>query len=241
MPDPQTNLASEPAGARRGGRAAEETASASMAENRPFAAARNTAERAGEEHVSIARNLSQSAAGLTKDLGERARTATDEVAASWRGAMEPYLGLQMDMNRLFDDLWRQATGLGGAFSLRPARAFSFFGPAPFFGLPPVDVKETEESYLVCAELPGLAREDIDLQVRGDVLLISGHKAEERDDRASTFRVSERRFGRFDRSVPLPPDVRREQIDAAFRDGVLTVTLPKTAKASQPGSRIEIRS
>jgi HSP20 family protein len=145
------------------------------------------------------------------------------------------------MHRWFDDLWRQATGLGAFPALRPARPFGALGAAPMLGLPPTDMKETPDAYVLSAELPGLNRDDVDIQMRGDLLLITGQKAEEKDDVGCAYRISERRFGRFDRSFPIPADVERNRIEAGFRDGVLTVTLPKTAAAAQDRTRIEIKA
>jgi HSP20 family protein len=159
-----------------------------------------------------------------------------EAATSWRGALDPVLAMQLEMSRWFDDLWRHA---GGFPSLRTARPFGAMGAASMFGLPPTDVKETQDAYVLRAELPGLTREDVDLQVRGDLLLISGQKAEEKDDAGCAYRVSERRFGRFERSFPIPADVEPDRAAATFRDGILTVTLPKTQAAAHRAAKIEV--
>ncbi|MGC1304803.1 MAG: Hsp20/alpha crystallin family protein, partial [Caulobacteraceae bacterium] len=137
------------------------------------------------------------------------------------------------------ELWGQA-GAESFSGLRPARPFAAWSMAPLLGLPPADVKETQDAYKLCIELPGLTRADIDLQMRGDMLVVSGQKAEDRDDASAAYRVSERRFGRFERRFPIPPEVKREGIDAAFRDGVLTITLPKSAEAAREQNRIEIK-
>ena len=78
-------------------------------------------------------------------------------------------------------------------------------------------------------------------MRGDLLLISGQKAEEKEDASCAYRISERRFGRFERGFPVPADVDRNRIAASFRDGVLTVTLPKNAAAMQDRNKIEINA
>src|SRR5438105_188151 len=74
---------------------------------------------------------------------------------------------------------------------------------------------------------------------GGALVVCGHKAEENGDASSTYRVSERRYGRFERAFPLPADVDRDRIEAQFRDGVLRITLPKSPTAAPQKSRIEI--
>jgi HSP20 family protein len=156
-----------------------------------------------------------------------------------RALFEPFLAAHLEMNRWFDELWRQATGIGVS-SMRTARPFAEFGPASVFGLPATDLKETEKAYLLSVELPGLSRDNIDLKIRGDSLVITGQKAEEKDDAGATYRFSERRFGRFERAFPLPHDVERARIAATFNDGVLKLELPRAAEAGDQARRIEIR-
>jgi HSP20 family protein len=150
---------------------------------------------------------------------------------------DPFLRMQTDMIRWLDEVWREA---GTAW--QPLQRLGALSAAPLFGLPPADVKETDGAYKLSVELPGLRREDVDLTLEGDMLMISGHKQEERQEAKAAYRLSERRFGRFERAFPLPPNVKREDIAAAFHDGVLTVTLPKHG-ASEPErkrAQIEIR-
>jgi HSP20 family protein len=211
------------------------------AEHRAFAAGDGSPNAAADEAVGATRHLSELAAHATREAADRGRQAAAEAATSWRGAFEPVFAMQLEMHRWFDDLWRQATGLGAFPALRPARPFGALGAAPMLGLPPTDMKETPDAYVLSAELPGLDRDDVDIQMRGDLLLITGQKAEEKDDVGCAYRISERRFGRFDRSFPIPADVDRNRIEAGFRDGVLTVTLPKTAAAAQDRTRIEIKA
>jgi HSP20 family protein len=174
-----------------------------------------------------------------RQLAQSARRGGQEVADLWRASLEPFALMSMDVNRLFEDLWRQATGMAAMPALRAARPFAVQGAAPLFGQPATDAKETDQAYLLTVELPGLKREDIDLQLRNEAILISGHKAEEKDTAGSTYRISERRFGRFERSFPIPPDVDREHIAAEFKDGVLKVTLPKSQEAGQQNVKIDV--
>ncbi|MDB5462733.1 MAG: heat shock protein Hsp20 [Phenylobacterium sp.] len=243
MADPQTTPDSKgaPTKPREGLSPAALAGSRPSAEERSFAARDGAPPSATHEAVGAARDLSELAALATREAAERGRQAANEVATSWRGAFVPFFAMQLEMHRWFDDLWRQATGSGAFPALRPARPFGALGAAPMLGLPPTDVKETQEAYVLCAELPGLTRDDVDLQVRGDLLLVSGQKAEEKDDVSCAYRISERRFGRFDRSFPIPADVERNRIAAGFRDGVLTVTLPKNAAAVQDRTKIQINA
>jgi HSP20 family protein len=96
--------------------------------------------------------------------------------------------------------------------------------------PTLDVAEREDSIVVRAELPGMRSEDIDLSIVGNNLVISGEKKEQRESKTETTYHSERRWGSFRRTVPLPAEIDPELIDAEYRDGVLTVSLPRPESA-----------
>lgn len=170
---------------------------------------------------------------------EMARGEPGPGESPGRALFEPFLAVHLEMNRWFDELWRQATGIGMP-SLRTARPFAGHGAAPLFGLPPTDLKETEKAYLLSVELPGLSRDDIDLRIKGEKLVVTGQKVEERDDASATYRFSERRFGQFARTFPVPPDADPGKLSATFADGLLKIELPKSAEAAQQAKRIEIR-
>jgi HSP20 family protein len=195
------------------------------------------ADRAG---IHSAAALAQQAADTSRRLAESGRSAGREVADTWRTAIEPFASMQMEMNRWFDDAFRQVAGFGFLPTLRAARPFAAAGAAPLFGLPATDIKETDKAYELSIELPGLSREDVDLSVHGDMLSISGHKTESRDDASAAYRISERRYGRFERSFPIPADVERGQINAAFENGVLKITLPRNPAIGPQRSKIEIK-
>lgn len=97
-------------------------------------------------------------------------------------------------------------------------------------MPALDVYEDKETLVVQAELPGLKREDIDVSLHDGTLTISGErKAAPRSENVEVYRA-ERRAGRFQRTVTLPPTVAIEKVKAGYADGVLTITLPKTEEA-----------
>ncbi|HLK26481.1 MAG TPA: Hsp20/alpha crystallin family protein [Caulobacteraceae bacterium] len=176
-----------------------------------------------------------------RQLADTGRRAGREVMESWRSSFEPFQAMQMEFSRLFDDAFRQFAGFGLFPSpLRAARPFAGISPAPLFGLPATDVKETDAAHVLAIELPGLSRDDVDITLDGDVLTVSGHKSEEREDGSTAYRVSERRYGRFERSFPIPPDVQRSAIEAEFKDGLLKITLPRDPAATARRSRIEIK-
>jgi HSP20 family protein len=114
---------------------------------------------------------------------------------------------------------------------------SFDGIIPAFGWdqkqewhPAVDISETKDSIVVTTELPGISRDDIEIDVANGILTIKGEKKFESEDGDRTWHRREVRYGSFTRSFSLPSDVRSDEANASFRDGVLTVTLPKEEKA-----------
>lgn len=108
-------------------------------------------------------------------------------------------------------------------------------------LPAVNVEESGEELLLTAEMPGMSRDDIELELENGVLTIRGEKREEREEGSEErrYHVWERRYGTFQRSFTLPRTVRAEDINADFRDGVLHVRMPKSEEAK--GRRIQIGS
>jgi len=141
-----------------------------------------------------------------------------------RNEANPFLALHREMNRLFDD------------------AFRSFDVAPFssqaMGWPNVEVNETGNEVKVIAELPGLEEKDVNLELRDGLLTISGEKRSETEDKERRF--SERYYGRFERSVRVD-DVDQDKVEASFKNGVLTVTLPKLPTAQQKVKQIAINS
>jgi HSP20 family protein len=146
-----------------------------------------------------------------------------------RGEDHPFLTLHREMNRLFDDAFR-------GFDLAPFsdRFFDRVGG----NWPSVEVSETEKEIKVTAELPGLDEKDVHVELVNGVLAIAGEKKTETEDKDRRF--SERSYGRFERRIAVE-DVDEDKISAAFKNGVLTVTLPKVAQAQTKVKRIAINS
>jgi HSP20 family protein len=135
------------------------------------------------------------------------------------------LSLHREVNRLFDNVFR---GFGTP---------SFSGFDAGFGWPRVELAETDKEVRVTAELPGLDEKDIDIQVEEGVLTICGEKKAEMQDKERGY--SERSYGRFERRIGLPHGIDRDQASATVRNGVLTVTLPRTEAANENVRRIPI--
>jgi len=128
-----------------------------------------------------------------------------------------FFTLHREMNRMFDDVFR-------GFDLAP------FGPTRALdglGWPQIDIDETDKEVRITAELPGLDEKDVSLEIANGVLSISGEKKSESEDKARRF--SERFYGRFERRIPLE-DVDEDKVSAAFKKGVLTITVPKSTEA-----------
>ena len=99
--------------------------------------------------------------------------------------------------------------------------------------------ENDKDVRISAELPGMDEKDVEVLMGDGVLTIRGEKKSEIEDKDRAF--SERSYGRFERRIPLGPDVDEDKVEAAFRNGVLTITVPKTAQAASPMKRIAINS
>ncbi|MGE0283871.1 MAG: Hsp20/alpha crystallin family protein [Rhizobiaceae bacterium] len=152
-----------------------------------------------------------------------------EPAAS-NSNTHPVATLQRDITRVFDDFWANFDRPFGLMN-------GFFGGA----WPTADVSETDKAVEVVVELPGMDEKDIDVTVTDDVLTIRGEKKSETEKKEKGYFVSERNFGSFHRSIPLPAGVDTDKVDARFKKGVLTVTLPKTAEAQDKVKKISVRA
>lgn len=142
-------------------------------------------------------------------------------ARALREPASPVLTLHREMNRLFDDLFRDFD-------------------APIWGAsrswPQVEIVETDTEYRVSAELPGLEEKDVEVLVQDGVLILRGEKHAEHQDQAWAF--SERVYGRFERRLPLD-GIDEDQVRASFRNGLLTVTAAKTPQSRSSLKRIPI--
>jgi HSP20 family protein len=106
-------------------------------------------------------------------------------------------------------------------------------------LPPLDLTETESTVEVRVDVPGIKPGELDIQLTGNTLTISGERKEEFEDKGRTVYRAERRVGSFSRSITLPCAVKEDHVDAQYREGVLTITLQKTDEAKT--RKIKIRT
>lgn len=123
----------------------------------------------------------------------------------------------------------------GRLSLSPGAEFDqVFKPS-------LDVSETEQAIKVSVELPGLAEQDIQVSLANDVLTISGEKKAEQEEKGENYHRVERSYGAFRRSIAVPAEVEADQVEATFKNGLLTVTLPKSAAAQAEVKKIEVKA
>ena len=107
--------------------------------------------------------------------------------------------------------------------------------------PAVDVIEDDAAYKVTAELPGMSENEIEVMIFGNLLTLKGEKHQEKEQKEKDFHLSERSYGSFRRSFYVPESVDHDMIAADFSKGVLTVTMPKTAKAVGQTRRVEVKA
>lgn len=139
--------------------------------------------------------------------------------------IEPFSQLRSEVDRLLDTFPLRLP------SARIAR-FSFAAPA-------LEMTETDDSFKITAELPGLEPDQVDVSYEDGVLRIAGEKKEEREEKERGYRFSERRYGSFERMIELPAVADGEKIAAKFRNGLLTVTVPKAEDAARKARKIPI--
>jgi HSP20 family protein len=150
--------------------------------------------------------------------------------ARWSEDTDPFLAMRREMNRLFDDVF-------GGFGLP-----SLLGPQlrqmPMS--PRIDVSETDNEIQVTAEMPGIDQKDVEVLLEDDRLIIRGEKKEEREDKDRNYHVRERVQGAFSRTLPLPFAPDPNQVKAEFKDGIMTITIPKPQEVKQKQHRIEVQ-
>jgi HSP20 family protein len=150
-----------------------------------------------------------------------------DVTVGRSEGQNPFLASHREVNQLFDDFFR-------GFDLSPFdTAGRFFDRS---GWPNIEVSETDSEVKITAELPGLEEKDVDVQLANGVLAIRGEKKTETEDKDR--RLSERYYGRFERRIPVD-GIDENKVGASFKNGVLTVVLPKSAAAELNVKRIPI--
>jgi len=191
------------------------------------------------------------------EQGREAGTAVARRGQPQRGLNAPgaYAGgspfammrrMMDDMDRLFSDF-----GVGRELGLAPLASFDRLLAPQLQSMqrslpqgiwsPQVEVFERGDRLVVRADLPGLTKDDVELEIENDALVIRGERKNESEDERDGYYHSERSYGSFYRAIPLPDGADADDIQASFQNGVLEVTLPKPKQEQRRGRKIEIRS
>lgn len=165
---------------------------------------------------------------------------TDEKGAPATRDVEPFDRLRREIDSVFDSFRR------GFWDSSVGR--TVLNVEPFWRKeigwavsPAVDVVDKATHYEIKAELPGMEAKDIDVSFSEGMLTIKGEKREEKEEKKADYHLSERRYGSFQRSFAVPQGVDAGKIDADFKNGLLTVTMPKLPEAQKSAKQIEIKA
>jgi HSP20 family protein len=140
--------------------------------------------------------------------------------------LDPFVSFRREMDRMLDSFF-------DGFGQRPVADWAGLTPA-------LDVQESDKELIVTAEVPGVSEKDVDLTLSGDLLTIKGEKKAENEDKNGNLSYVERRYGAFSRSLRLPFEVKDENIDATYDQGVLTIRIPKPAETQAAVRKIEVK-
>lgn len=160
------------------------------------------------------------------------KSAAPAVNRNPQAAVPAPSDLRDPFDRMFDSMMRGW--------MAPWRSAPRLDMAGFDFAPRVDTAETDAAYEVTAELPGVAEKDVKITIDGDMLCIAGEKKAEREEKRKDMVVSERSYGSFRRAFTLPDNVAPDKISATFENGVLKVTLPKSAASPAKQREIPIK-
>ncbi|MBN2255639.1 MAG: Hsp20/alpha crystallin family protein [Deltaproteobacteria bacterium] len=140
----------------------------------------------------------------------------------------PFFALQQRMNEMFDSFFRD-------FAIEP------FGEVREQFAPHIDVKEDEKTFIITAELPGMDDKDIDILLERNMVTLKGEKKEEKEEKEENYWHVERRYGSFQRVIPLPEEVDTDKASATFKKGILHITVPKTEQAKAAVKKITVKT
>jgi HSP20 family protein len=137
------------------------------------------------------------------------------------------LGMQREINHMFDRLFRGGVVDDAAFS-------------PSTWMPAVDLVEKDDEYVAKVELPGVSKDNLKITLQDNVLTIGGEKKDEKETKDSNYHCVERSYGSFQRSFTLPTSVRNDRVDAHYKDGILTITLPKAEEVKRKQIEVKVK-
>ncbi len=151
------------------------------------------------------------------------RFKPEQEVSTWT-PFRDLMNMQREIGRAFDSLFTDVDGDGDHLSQWRPR---------------IDVMEHADSFVIKAELPGVNRNDVKITVRENILTIKGEKKQEKEEKDKSYHRVERSYGSFERSFTLPSGVKNDKIDATYKDGVLTITLPKVEEAKPKEIEVKV--
>ena len=140
----------------------------------------------------------------------------------WRGMDALRQEMERVFDRFFEPRWDEFEA-GGAWA------------------PKLDVSETKDAYMVKAEIPGVDQKDLSVSLQNQILTIKGEKHKDKEEKDEKYHRVERSWGEFTRAIALPGAADTEKVNATFKDGVLTITLPKSAEAQKSEKKITVKA
>ena len=133
--------------------------------------------------------------------------------------------IHREMNRMLDPFFRGGVADDGSFGA--------------FWNPPVDIREREDAYLVEVEIPGLKKDDVKITMENNILTIKGEKNQDSEEKRGDYHRTERVYGSFVRYFTLPSSAKSDKIEAQYKNGVLTITLPKAEEAKPKAIEVKV--
>nr|HDM99582.1 Hsp20/alpha crystallin family protein [Deltaproteobacteria bacterium] len=157
-----------------------------------------------------------------------------QTAYPQSGAINPIIQLHNEMHRLFENAFK-------GFGLSPFRS-EFFTHDPAAGMlkPQLDIGATDEEYSINMEVPGVNEKDIKVELEDNTMIIRGEKNQEKEEKDKNYYRVERSYGSFRRVLSLPEDAAKDDIQATFKNGVLTIKIPRRAMPKANVKPIEVK-
>lgn len=137
------------------------------------------------------------------------------------------VSMQKEINQMFDRFFRGGTLDEGDIM-------------PTTWLPAVDLVEKDNEFVAKVELPGVNKDDVKITLQENILTIRGEKKEEKETKESSYHRLERSYGSFQRSFTLPTTVKADKVEAQYKDGILTINLPKAEEAKRKQIEVKVR-
>jgi HSP20 family protein len=168
-----------------------------------------------------------------------AQTKSAQPPAQWKE--RDFLGgLRNEVERVFEDFDRGIWGMPGRWRGLTMEPFRKAGPS-FTLMPSVDAIEKDDMFEVTADLPGVDEKNVEVKLAGGILTIKGEREERKEEKKKDYYICERQFGAFERSFQVPENVESDKIDACFKNGVLTVSLPKKLGSMKAEKKINVHA